>query len=71
MDNRCRWHFQGEVTIPKDHFDFNVNGGDRSLLGQFITEIVAFVQSKIGIGHDFDITFKGRRHVKDEGDCCE
>ena len=37
MDNRCRWHFQGEVTIPKDHFDFNVNGGDRSLLGQFIT----------------------------------
>ena len=70
-DDRCRWHFQGKVEIPKDRFDFNVNGGKRSWLGQFITNIVAYMQSSLGIGHDFDITFKGNRQVKDEGDCCE
>ena len=70
-NGECRWVFQGKVTIPPDPFDFNKNGKNRSWAGQLITEIVSFMQEKFGIGHNFNITFKGSRSVDDEGSCCD
>jgi RHS repeat-associated protein len=65
----CKWKFSGKVYAPSDRINFDANNAGRTGLGQFITEIVSFMQQHTGIGRDFNLNFKGERPVVAQGTC--
>ena len=66
----CKWRFRGDVTIPRDSFNFDPQwfNSDRSGSGELITRIIWLIHL-LGVGTDFNVYFDGSRFVDASGDC--